>query len=99
MSVPQAAVSSTVRGYVSPDEFDNGINAFYLNYRYNGTSSYARDNGLSDQENHSVNLLPGLNIGPWRIKTTLRGIKIVMIMIAMVNGILSIPMLNEILFH
>ncbi|HIH9945343.1 TPA: fimbria/pilus outer membrane usher protein [Klebsiella pneumoniae] len=68
LSVPQAAVSSTVRGYVSPDEFDNGINAFYLNYRYNGTSSYARDNGLSDQENHSVNLLPGLNIGPWRIK-------------------------------
>ncbi|MCP6135402.1 hypothetical protein NL393_40090, partial [Klebsiella pneumoniae] len=54
--------------YVSPDEFDNGINAFYLNYRYNGTSSYARDNGSSDQENHSVNLLPGLNIGPWRIK-------------------------------
>lgn len=68
LSIPQAAISSAVRGYVPPESFDEGINALYLNYRYNGNNSYSRNNDTTDQETHSVSLLPGLNFGAWRLR-------------------------------
>ncbi|MCU6678493.1 fimbria/pilus outer membrane usher protein [Leclercia tamurae] len=68
LSIPQAAISTTARGYVSPESFDQGINALFLNYHYNGNNSYSRNNDTTDQQTHSVNLLPGLNFGAWRLR-------------------------------
>lgn len=68
LSIPQAAISTVARGYVAPERFDQGINALFLNYHYNGNNSYSRNNDIEDQQTHSVNLLPGLNFGPWRLR-------------------------------
>lgn len=68
LSIPQAAVSSSVRGYVNPESYDNGIPALFLNYRYYGSNGYARKDHDSDDETHSINMLPGINLGAWRLR-------------------------------
>lgn len=67
LSIPQAALVATVRGYVDPKYYDNGITSLFLNYRAYGSKGYSRDNN-PDNETYSLNLLPGLNIGAWRLR-------------------------------
>jgi len=67
LSIPQAALVASVRGFVNPKEFDNGITSLFLNYRAYGSKGYSRDNN-PDNETYSLNLLPGLNIGAWRLR-------------------------------
>lgn len=67
ISLPQAALVASVRGFVDPAEYDNGINSLFLNYRAYGSKGYARDDN-DDNESYSLNLLPGLNIGAWRLR-------------------------------
>jgi len=67
LSIPQAALVASVRGYVNPAEFDNGINSLFLNYRAYGSKGFARKDN-DDNETYSLNLLPGLNIGAWRLR-------------------------------
>lgn len=63
ISIPQAALSPVAQGYISPDEFDEGINALFMNYQFSGAEDQKADN-----ENYSLNLQSGLNIGPWRLR-------------------------------
>jgi outer membrane usher protein len=67
-NLPQAALSPAIRGYVSPDQFDDGITALLMNYQFNGSNSYARRSNISDTENYNLNMQPGLNLGPWRLR-------------------------------
>lgn len=67
LSIPQAALVATVRGYVDPKEYDNGITSLFLNYRTYGSKGFSRDKN-PDNETYSLNLLPGLNIGAWRLR-------------------------------
>lgn len=66
LSIPQAALSPQARGYVSPDLWDEGINALLLNYSLSGNTTRSR-NGSSDNSQY-VNLRPGANFGPWRLR-------------------------------
>ncbi|MBF7978836.1 MULTISPECIES: fimbria/pilus outer membrane usher protein [Rahnella] len=68
LSMPQAAVSQTARGYVPPEQWDNGITTLLLNYSVTGASNYARNNSVQDNDSQFVNLRPGANIGPWRLR-------------------------------
>ncbi|WP_411750949.1 fimbria/pilus outer membrane usher protein [Serratia sp. (in: enterobacteria)] len=68
LSMPQAAVSQSARGYVPPEQWDNGITAFLLNYSMTGASNYARNSSTQDSDSQYVNLRPGVNIGPWRLR-------------------------------
>lgn len=68
LSIPQAAINSHARGYVAPERLDEGINALSLNYNFSGANTEARHNGTSDSDSYYLNLRPGLNIGPWRIR-------------------------------
>lgn len=63
ISVPQAAISSVAQGYIPPEEFDEGINALYVNYQFSGGEDFKEDN-----ENYSLNLQSGLNLGAWRLR-------------------------------
>jgi len=65
ISVPQAFMRNTVRGYIPPDEWDNGITAGRLNYSLNGGN--ARGNGF-DSDNYYLNLQSGFNLGAWRLR-------------------------------
>lgn len=67
LSIPQAALKSEARGYVSPEQFDEGIPALLLNYRFSGANNYARKGG-TDSNNQYLNLRPGANFGAWRLR-------------------------------
>ncbi|QUG77044.1 fimbrial biogenesis usher protein [Erwinia sp. E602] len=65
VSVPQAAMRNSARGYISPERWDEGINAALLNYSYSGSNSRGR---YGDSRSSYLNLNGGVNIGPWRIR-------------------------------
>lgn len=44
---------------IPPEKFDDGINAMFVNYQFNGSQDYKSDN-----EYYSLNLESGINIGP-----------------------------------
>lgn len=67
LSVPQAALSPVARGYVSPELWDEGINAVMLNYMLSGANNWAR-NQDKNSNNQYANLRPGINVGPWRLR-------------------------------
>ncbi|MDE9620256.1 fimbria/pilus outer membrane usher protein [Citrobacter portucalensis] len=68
LSIPQAAVDSHARGYVAPDRLDEGINALLLDYNFTGADTEARHGNMADSDSYYLNLRPGLNLGPWRIR-------------------------------
>ncbi|AVH16192.1 fimbrial biogenesis outer membrane usher protein [Enterobacter sp. SGAir0187] len=68
LTIPQAAVAMQARGYVPPEQWDNGITALMLNYSLSGANSWARQGSGTDSSSQYANLRPGLNIGPWRFR-------------------------------
>ncbi|ENJ4070668.1 fimbria/pilus outer membrane usher protein [Enterobacter hormaechei] len=66
VSIPQAAMNNDARGYISPNLWDDGINAALLNYNVGGNTSKLADGS----KNYSAfaNLTSGVNFGPWRIR-------------------------------
>lgn len=63
ISIPQAALENTAQGYIPVEEFDNGINALFANYQFNGSKDFQIEN-----ESYGLNLQSGLNVGPWRLR-------------------------------
>jgi outer membrane usher protein len=68
LSFPQAALTSQARGYVAPDMWDEGINAFLLNYSLSGDNAWSKNRNASNSNSQYANLRPGINIGPWRLR-------------------------------
>lgn len=68
LSIPQAAMNNQARGYVAPERLDEGINALLLNYSFTGGNTQARHSDMTDSDSYYLNLRPGLNIGPWRVR-------------------------------
>lgn len=68
ISVPQVAVSSQARGYVSPDKWDAGIPALLMNYNFSGANSKARNNDTQNSDTYYLNLRSGANLGEWRLR-------------------------------
>lgn len=65
ISVPQAAIKNSARGYIPPEKWDQGINALLLSYSYSG-SNRKDDNTKSSDDFLGLN--GGVNIGPWRYR-------------------------------
>ncbi len=63
VSIPQAALSTVVQGFIPEDQFDDGINALLVNYQFSGSDDFE-----TEDEYYSLNLQSGLNLGPWRIR-------------------------------
>jgi len=67
----------TARGYVDPRQWDAGVNAATLEYRYNGwRRALSADTQSRSQTSHYLSLRAGLNLGDWRLRavvTTTRG--------------------------
>lgn len=68
ISVPQAWVSNAVRGYISPDQWDEGINALMMNYSLNGYRTSGSDDNDDNSDSTFIALQPGVNVGPWRLR-------------------------------
>lgn len=68
LSIPQIAMNKNPRGFVDLNNIDNGITALLLNYSYSGSKNYDRKNNGSNTTSNYINLRPGINIGPWRLR-------------------------------
>lgn len=68
LNIPQVAVSKVARGSVPTEQWDNGINAFLLNYSLSGNNTYAKTSNAHDSQSQYANLRPGFNIGAWRAR-------------------------------
>jgi len=66
LTIPQALMGNSARGYIPPDLWDNGINAGLLNYSFTGNS--ARNNTSGSTNYAYLNLQSGLNFGAWRLR-------------------------------
>lgn len=65
LSIPQAAMQKSARGWIAPEMWDEGVNALLLNYRITGNES--RNASVSSRE-HFLMLNSGLNLGAWRLR-------------------------------
>lgn len=63
ISLPQAAMKQSARGYIPPEQWDDGINALLLNYDFSGSNSW----GDTVSNSYFLNLQSTLNLGPWRL--------------------------------
>ncbi|MDK9550880.1 fimbria/pilus outer membrane usher protein [Lelliottia sp. V89_10] len=68
ISIPQAALEPQARGYVPPEQWDEGITAAMLNYSLSGANNWQRGAGGQSDDSQYANLRPGINIGPWRVR-------------------------------
>ncbi|MCU4313820.1 fimbria/pilus outer membrane usher protein [Acinetobacter bereziniae] len=67
ISLPQASLKNQIQGYVSSEQWDQGINAMFLNYRmsgYNNLGSMTSSNGIF------VNVDSGINLGSWQLRNS-----------------------------
>jgi outer membrane usher protein len=62
VNLPQVAMQNSARGYIPPDQWDEGIPALLLNYSFSG------NRGNDDDNSYYLNLQSGLNYGPWRLR-------------------------------
>ncbi|WP_162473739.1 fimbrial biogenesis usher protein [Klebsiella aerogenes] len=68
ISIPQAALNSRARGYIPPQNWDEGINALLLNYTFTGANSRDRSVGGANSDSYFLGLNSGLNLGAWRLR-------------------------------
>ncbi|EST58002.1 fimbrial outer membrane usher protein [Proteus hauseri ZMd44] len=68
LSIPQIALNKKPRGFIDLSNIDNGITALLLNYSYSGSKNYDRKSNGSNSTSNYLNLRPGINIGPWRLR-------------------------------
>lgn len=65
VSIPQAWLGARARGYVSPENWDRGVNAGLLNYNFN---SYRNHSGGTTQTSSFLGLNAGVNLGGWQLR-------------------------------
>jgi len=66
ITIPQALMSNSVRGYVPPELWDDGITSGLINYSFNANNS--KDRKGFDSQYAYLNLNSGINFGPWRLR-------------------------------
>lgn len=68
LNVPNIALYSKYRGIAPESLWDDGINAFMMNYQANALRSEFRQQQGHDISSYWARIEPGMNIGPWRIR-------------------------------
>ena len=67
-TVPQSAMRNVPRGYVSPESWESGIPAAWLNYVVNGANNEYRGETRTREQQLFVSLNSGANLGAWRLR-------------------------------
>ncbi|MDD1967141.1 fimbrial biogenesis outer membrane usher protein [Pseudomonas putida] len=65
ISIPQAMMSRSNRGYVAPELWDEGLTAGFVNYSFSGAR---RTRGSLTQDQYYLSLRNGMNLGSWRLR-------------------------------
>ncbi|MEY7874972.1 fimbria/pilus outer membrane usher protein, partial [Enterobacter roggenkampii] len=66
LSVPQIHLRPSGKGLAPRALWDDGIPAFLMNYTAN--SSRTESLGGASKDSHFVNVMPGVNVGAWRLR-------------------------------
>lgn len=61
INFPQAAMLSSARGYIPPEEWDDGIPAIMSSYYFSGSQN-------TNTDSYYLSLQNGLNAGAWRLR-------------------------------
>lgn len=74
LTIPQKYIYKVVNGYIDPSMLDNGVMAAMFNYTLNASKNWQTAPG-SDYSSQSQNLYGnangGLNVGPWRLRSSI----------------------------
>lgn len=65
ISIPQAAMVHLSRGYVPPEQWDEGIPAAFIDYSFTGSTTRS---GSGTSRSNFLNLRNGFNVGAWRLR-------------------------------
>lgn len=68
LSIPQVAMRPRQWGIAPESLWDDGLPAFLMNYRFSNTQTEHKVNYRSRNSSQYVQLEPGANIGPWRLR-------------------------------
>lgn len=68
LSIPQAALSQSARGAVSPEMWDTGETAFWSSYHFSHNQMRISGEGRSTNRSSFLSLRNGLNLGAWRLR-------------------------------
>ncbi|HCM62017.1 MAG TPA: fimbrial biogenesis outer membrane usher protein [Morganella sp. (in: Bacteria)] len=69
LTLPQANMPKTTRGYVDPSRWDAGVTTMFIDYNANAYANRSKVDGASDTTyNGNLNWTLGLNLGDWRIR-------------------------------
>ena len=66
IAMPQIYIQKEARGYIPPEQWEQGINALLFNYNLTGNQS--RQDAGFNSANTFLNLQSGINVGPWRLR-------------------------------
>lgn len=66
ISIPQIGLENTSRGYVEPSEWDDGINAAFVNYTARYNKYWYKDK--ENNNNSFLGLRSGINLNAWRLR-------------------------------
>lgn len=69
LDVPQLFLVPRAQGSISPNVYDRGINAGFVNYNFNGNhNSYSNRQGDKSSDYSFLSLNSGVNLGNWRLR-------------------------------
>ena len=68
LSVPQVALRQTLKGIAPQELWDEGVPALLMNYRTSYNRMGLRQDTRDVHESLYLNLEPGANMGPWRLR-------------------------------
>ncbi|MDE9562719.1 fimbrial biogenesis outer membrane usher protein [Xenorhabdus bovienii] len=67
INIPQAALNSQARDYVSSHLWEQGLTSLLVNYNYSGSTNWL-NNQSGSTNNNFLNLRTGANWGAWRLR-------------------------------
>ncbi|MEG5550144.1 fimbria/pilus outer membrane usher protein [Enterobacter wuhouensis] len=67
-TVPQSMMRNLPRGYVSPESWESGIPAAWLNYVVNGANNTYQGETRTRDQQLFASLNSGVNLGAWRLR-------------------------------
>lgn len=67
ISIPQAMMSRSARGYVPPELWDEGETVGFVNYNLSGARR-SRSGQAQDQDQYYLSVRNGVNLGAWRLR-------------------------------
>ncbi len=70
LGIPQVSLRPKLQGIAPETLWDDGINAFVMNYRANVNRTEARGNTARQTDSQFAVLEPGANLGAWRIRNS-----------------------------